>query len=158
METFSALLALCERNSPVTGEFPSQRPVTRSFDVFFDLRLDKRLSKPSRRRWFETQSRWLRRHCNDIKPVFNAVYCWPVRVHSLRTTPPPFTVRCRYDAINFIKKYSQKTPHSSPVRARYGASFVDSASDWYSASVPAMIYAISCYIWPRYNGTRLYQA
>ena len=38
METFSALLALCARNSPVTGEFPSQRPVTRSFDVFFDLR------------------------------------------------------------------------------------------------------------------------
>ena len=35
METFSALLALCEENSPVTGEFPSQRPVTRSFDVFF---------------------------------------------------------------------------------------------------------------------------
>ena len=41
METFSALLALCARNSPITGEFPSQRPVTRSFCVFFDLRLDK---------------------------------------------------------------------------------------------------------------------
>ena len=27
------------------GEFPTQRPVTRSFDVFFDLRLNKRLSK-----------------------------------------------------------------------------------------------------------------
>ena len=40
METFSALLALCAGNSPVTGEFPSQRPVTRSFDVFFDLRLE----------------------------------------------------------------------------------------------------------------------
>ena len=39
METFSALLALSEGNSPVTGEFPAQRPVTRSFDVFFDLRL-----------------------------------------------------------------------------------------------------------------------
>ena len=45
MDTFSALLALCAGNSPVTGEFPSQRPVTRSFDVFFDLRLNKRLSK-----------------------------------------------------------------------------------------------------------------
>ena len=32
METFFALLALCVGNSPVTGEFPSQRPVTRSFD------------------------------------------------------------------------------------------------------------------------------
>ena len=40
METFSALLALCAGNSPVTGEFPAQRPVTRSFDVSFDLRLD----------------------------------------------------------------------------------------------------------------------
>ena len=45
METFSASLALCAGNSPVTGEFRSQRPVMRSFDVFFDLRLNKRLSK-----------------------------------------------------------------------------------------------------------------
>ena len=41
METFSAFLALCAGNSPVTGEFPSQRPVTRSFEVFFDLRPKK---------------------------------------------------------------------------------------------------------------------
>ena len=33
METLSALLAICAGNSPVTGEFPAQRPVTRSFDV-----------------------------------------------------------------------------------------------------------------------------
>ena len=38
METFSTLLAICAGNSPVTGELPSQRPVTRSFGVFFDLR------------------------------------------------------------------------------------------------------------------------
>ena len=44
METFSALLALCVENSPVIGE-PAQRPVTRSFDVFFHLCLNKRLSK-----------------------------------------------------------------------------------------------------------------
>ena len=37
METFSALLAICAGNSPVTGEFPTQRPVTRSFDVFSRL-------------------------------------------------------------------------------------------------------------------------
>ena len=37
METFSALLAICAGNSPVPGEFPTQRPVTRSFDVYFDL-------------------------------------------------------------------------------------------------------------------------
>ena len=35
METFSALLALCAGNSPVTGEFPAQRPVTRSFEISF---------------------------------------------------------------------------------------------------------------------------
>ena len=41
METFSALLTICAGNSPVPGEIPTQRPVTRSFDVFFDLRLNK---------------------------------------------------------------------------------------------------------------------
>ena len=54
----------CAGNSPVTGEFPAQRPVTRSFDVFFDLRLDKQLSKQSWGWWFETQSCPLWRHCN----------------------------------------------------------------------------------------------
>ena len=59
VETFSALLAICAGNSPVTGEFPTQRPVTRSFDVFFDLRLNKRLSKKLWGRWFEMPSRSL---------------------------------------------------------------------------------------------------
>ena len=45
METFPALLAICAGNSPATGEFHAQRPVTQSFDVFFDLHLNKRLSK-----------------------------------------------------------------------------------------------------------------
>ena len=40
METFSVLLALCAGNSPITGEFPAQRPMTRRFVVFFDLRLN----------------------------------------------------------------------------------------------------------------------
>ena len=44
---FYALLFLCVGNSPLTDEFPAQRPVTRSFDVFFDLHLNKRLSKQS---------------------------------------------------------------------------------------------------------------
>ena len=47
------------------GEFPPQRPVTRSFDVFFDLRMNKRLSKQSRRRWFETPPLPIWRHCNE---------------------------------------------------------------------------------------------
>ena len=72
METFSALLAFCVGNSPVTGEFPSQRPVTRSFDVFFDLRLNKRLSKQSWGWWFETPSRSLWHHCNEWLDVEQA--------------------------------------------------------------------------------------
>ena len=52
---------LCGK-SPVTGEFPSQRPVTRSFDVFFDICLGNRLSKQSTGWWFETPSRSLWRH------------------------------------------------------------------------------------------------
>ena len=47
MEIFSAFLAIYAENSPATDEFPAQRPVTRSFDVFFDLRPNKRLSKQS---------------------------------------------------------------------------------------------------------------
>ena len=70
IDTFSALLALCARNSPVTGEFPSQGPVTRNFGVFFDLRLNKRLSKQSRRRWFQMQSRLLWRHYNELLAPF----------------------------------------------------------------------------------------
>ena len=44
---------------------PPKRPVTRSFDVFFDLRLNKRLSKQTCGCWWETPSRPLWRHCND---------------------------------------------------------------------------------------------
>ena len=54
METSSVLLAICAGNSPVTGEFPAQRPVTRRFNVFFDLPLNKRLSKQWWGWWFET--------------------------------------------------------------------------------------------------------
>ena len=54
MEIFSALLAIWAGFSPVTVEFPAQRPVTQSFDVFFDLHQNKRLSKQSRGWWFDT--------------------------------------------------------------------------------------------------------
>ena len=68
LETFSALLALCEGNTSVTSGSPSQRPVTRSFDVFFDLHLTKRLCKQSRCRWFEMPSCSLWCHC-EVPPV-----------------------------------------------------------------------------------------
>ena len=67
MATFSASLALCRGNSPVAGEFPAQRPVTRSFNVFFDLHQIKRLNKHSRGWWFDTLSRPLWRHCNEFQ-------------------------------------------------------------------------------------------
>ena len=66
MKIFSATLGICAGNSPVPGEFPTQRPVTRSFDVFFDLRLNKRLSKQSWGWSFETLSCPLWRHCNGV--------------------------------------------------------------------------------------------
>ena len=69
MEIFSALLAICAGNSPVPGEFPAQRPVTRSFDVFFDLRPNKRLSKQCWGWWFETPSRPLWHYCNVYWPL-----------------------------------------------------------------------------------------
>ena len=62
LETFPALLAICAGNSTVPGKFHAQRPVTRSFDVFFDLRLNKRLSKQSWGWWFDPLSRPLWRH------------------------------------------------------------------------------------------------
>ena len=74
METFSTLLALCAGNSAVTGEFPAQRPVTRSFDVLFDLRLNKRLSKQSRGQWFDMPLGSLWRHCN-VKENTNVIWC-----------------------------------------------------------------------------------
>ena len=72
METFSALLAICAGNSPVPGEFSAQRPVTRSFDVFFDLRLSNCLSKQSWGWWFETLSCPWWRHCNvELYHIFS---------------------------------------------------------------------------------------
>ena len=57
LETFFALLAICAGNSPVPGEFPTQSPVTRSFDICFDRCLNIRFSKQLSPQWFETQSR-----------------------------------------------------------------------------------------------------
>ena len=66
-------------------EFPAQRPVTRGFDVFFDLRPDKRLSKQSWGWWFETPSHSLWRHCNaSVLSHWHCMwqaYDWPIPVH-----------------------------------------------------------------------------
>ena len=92
METFSALLAIFAGNSQVTGEFPAQRLVTRSFGIFIDLRLIKRLSKQSWGWWFETPSRPLWRHSNVRLNLFGVtVYritmteIWAIFLHRIFT-------------------------------------------------------------------------
>ena len=57
---------LCEGNSPVVGEFPTQWPVTLSFGVFFELCLNHQLSKQARCWWFETPPCSFWRHCNEV--------------------------------------------------------------------------------------------
>ena len=105
METFSALLAICAGNSPVPGEFPTQRPVTRSFDVFFDVRPNKQLSKQSWGWWFETLSPSLWRHRN-----VEGVWC---HMQVLRTGTsnyiPQFlgdVITCRCPWYLFLAQYS----------------------------------------------------
>ena len=66
MEAFYALLPICAGNSPMTGEFPAQSPVTRTFEAFFHLRLNTRLSEEWWGWWFETPSRPLWRHCDEV--------------------------------------------------------------------------------------------
>ena len=88
METFTALPVLCEGNSPVNGEFPSQRPVTRNFDVFFDLLPNNRLSKQSWGWWFETQSRslWCQRNDHSSDDTWD---WW-----RLKSTPYRYVIMC----------------------------------------------------------------
>ena len=126
METFSALLFLCAGNSPVTGEFPSQRPVMCSFDVFFDLHLNKRFSKQWWGWWFGTPSHPLWRHCNEWKTLLLKnhqilalfqPYCtymyWEVGLHWFRkcfeismwsrcAVKMTKSYRCAFGAHNFV--------------------------------------------------------
>ena len=74
METFSALLAICAGNSPVNGEFPTKRTGTQIFDVFFDLRPNKRLSKQLWGWWFETPLRSFWRHLNDSQHYADGIF------------------------------------------------------------------------------------
>ena len=99
MEMFSALLAICAGNSPVSDEFPAQRPVTQSFDVFFDLRLNKCLSKQSWDWWFETLSSPLWRRCNETT--------WQLLDNSWNSGPL-FTKRADVLPQDFVKSRSHE--------------------------------------------------
>ena len=111
--------------------------------------------------------------CSDLQAQSAEVPRGPCLLHKVMGESSRTVIRTegthwslRYSAVplyrgQFSHKYSQKTPHSSPVRARYGVSFMNPTSDWYSASVHVIVHVISYNIWviwprPRYNGTRLH--
>ena len=79
--------ALCAGNSPVTGEFPSQGPVTWIFDVSFGVHQDERLSKRTRCWWFETPWRSLWCHCNVIARGNRQDGCLVILKNSSDTRP-----------------------------------------------------------------------
>ena len=101
METFSALLAICAGNSPV----PAQRPVARSFDVFFALRQNDRLSKQWWGWWIEMSSRPLWRHCNVI------IYRSSHSATSVMRTETSFWRNCR----SWLHRESFWQPSVQPV-------------------------------------------
>ena len=72
-------LLIYPRQTPVTEEFPMQRSVTRSFNVFFDLRLNKQLSKQSWGWWFAMPLHPLWQHCNvewHFTMLLNSIILW----------------------------------------------------------------------------------
>ena len=74
-----------------TGQFPTQRPMTQNFDVFFDMRLNKRWSKQSWGRWFDTPSRPLWRHCNGFKSLWwrhMSATAWQTTINSTFCSKP----------------------------------------------------------------------
>ena len=126
MEAFSALLAIFAGNSPVTGEFPAQRPVTRSFDVFFDLRPNKRLSKQWWGWWFETPAGPFWRHCNGA-------------VITLSDLSPYCIRHCDDSGRTCIRFQPRKgTPHRALTGELWGVYCEDLGENW-----------------PRYNDTAL---
>ena len=103
METFSALLAICAGNSPVPGEFPTQRPVTRSFDVYFDLCPNKWMSKQSWGWWFETLSCSLWRHRNGtLTQVFSNYWTGTVAITWL--SQYQWSNHAKYVLMNYVKQ------------------------------------------------------
>ena len=111
METYSALLATCAGNSPVTGELPAQRPVTQSFDVFFYMCLNKRLSKQWCGWWFGTPSHTLWRHYNGtLSSRKEAVHYSMVPLLPFQYNMILHTVQHNEGQNIFRSTYSQKTP------------------------------------------------
>ena len=118
------------------GEFPTKRPVTRRFDVFFDLRLNKQLNKQSWIWWFETLSRSLWRHRNEqlvyegtcdkplLEPMMNHFIYTCYRLSIYRGCIWNDSVHCTTIIMIKLRSdlHSRTTPHTSPLRARYRVS------------------------------------
>ena len=117
METFNALLALSEEISPVSDEFPSQRPVTQGFDVFLDLRLNKRLSKQSWNWLFETPSRSLWRHCN-VSAMLKQPIIFDLKHHHCQSSDhrQAPTTKCWYA---FVSSTSTSNPRTIALHWRH---------------------------------------
>ena len=98
METFSVLLAICEGNSLVPREFPTQRPVMQSFDIFFDLCLNQWLSNDLWGWWFETLPHPLWRHCNGVGACLDAA---KTDLHHLHQRIFALVQQLCWDSLNF---------------------------------------------------------
>ena len=104
METFSALRAICAGSSLVISEFPAQRPVTWSFDVFFHLRLNKWLSKQLWGWWFEMPLHSLWCHSNEFTWCHTGPVMWGFDVSFLTAFSYWWseTLLCSCDATSMI--------------------------------------------------------
>ena len=115
-------LTLCAGNSPITGEFLAQRPVTWSFGVSFDLRLNKRLSKQSWGWWFETPSRSFWRHCNGYSFVtfhsththLKSIQQTTVASHQRRGVSNYLQLDCLFNSLFRLTAMKHKAPHYWP--------------------------------------------
>ena len=87
------------------GEFPAQRPVTRSFGVFFDLRLNKRLSKQSWGWWFEMPPWSLWRQCNVNSWNANVNWLMPWQI-------APFCIWQSQNEMHFYRKMYFDSTHT----------------------------------------------
>ena len=132
METFSALLAICAGNSPVPGEFSTQRPVTRSFDVFFDMRQNKRLSKQWWGWWFETLSRQLWRHLNRPKygDVSRRFVGWEPRAKLLYSDVTWSPWRLKSPTVLYFVQRLHQTWNKETIKTSHYKPFVSRIKEW----------------------------
>ena len=125
MEILSALLSLCTGNSLVTGEFPTQRPVTRSFDVSLICALNKRLREQSWGWWFEMPSRSLWRRCNvsvyqlDVLPFSDVLNMFPFPL-TARISPASAGVKQMSDDILEARNLILRPKYNTSASTRWG--------------------------------------